>query len=57
MHPAHARKMVAKLHAVGVKDRVFYYENTEGGHGGAADNRQLAFMKTLQYTFFGDAEI
>ncbi len=28
-------------------DRVYYYENIEGGHGGAADNKQRAFMACL----------
>ena len=27
------------------------YENIEGGHGGAADNKQRAFMTTLVYEF------
>ena len=30
---------------------VLYYENIEGGHGGAADNKQRAFMTALAYTF------
>ena len=30
---------------------VSYYENIEGGHGGAADNRQRAHMQALAYTF------
>ena len=30
---------------------VLYYENTEGGHAGAADNRQRAFLTALAYTF------
>ena len=30
---------------------VTYYEKIEGGHGGAADNRQKAFMDALGYTF------
>lgn len=49
VHPGHARKMVAKMKALG-KD-VLYYENIEGGHGGAADNKQAAFMSALAYTF------
>jgi prolyl oligopeptidase len=49
VHPGHARKMMAKMLAAG-KD-VRYYENIEGGHGGAADNRQLAHMQALAYTF------
>jgi prolyl oligopeptidase len=49
VHPGHARKMVAKMKAQGYD--VLYYENTEGGHGGAADNKQEAFMSALCYTF------
>ena len=30
---------------------VLYYENTEGGHGGAANNRQLAYMQAIAFTF------
>ena len=30
---------------------VLYYENIEGGHGGAADNKQAAYMAALAYTF------
>ena len=50
VHPAHARKMVAKLWDYNIKD-VYYYENMEGGHGGAADSKQSAFMTTLAYDF------
>ena len=49
VHPAHARKMFAKMKAQG--HDVLYYENIEGGHGGAADNKQLAYMSALAYTF------
>jgi len=49
VHPGHARKMYAKMHAAG-KD-VRYYENIEGGHGGAANNRQAAHMDALYLTF------
>ncbi|CAK9090122.1 Uncharacterized peptidase y4nA, partial [Durusdinium trenchii] len=52
VHPGHARKMVAKLLGHGTaKDSTFYYENIEGGHGGAADNKQRAFMQVVQYAF------
>jgi len=54
VHPAHARKMVHKLLEVGLTGAV-YYENIEGGHGGAADNKQRAFMKTLGYAFLKKA--
>ena len=30
---------------------VYYWENTEGGHGGAADNKQKAYMWGLTYEF------
>jgi len=49
VHPAHARKLMAKMEAAG-KD-VRYYENIEGGHGGAANNAQAAHMSALAYTF------
>ena len=28
-----------------------YYENIEGGHGGAADNKQRAFVQALEFTY------
>lgn len=49
VHPGHARKMTAALEAAG--HRVLYYENIEGGHGGAADNKQAAFKSALTYEF------
>ncbi|MDH4906691.1 prolyl oligopeptidase family serine peptidase [Xanthomonas axonopodis pv. ricini] len=49
VHPAHARKLAAKMIDAG-KD-VAYYENIEGGHGGAADNAQEAHLEALQYSF------
>ena len=42
VHPGHARKMVAKLRDLGKE--VLYFENIEGGHGGAADHKQMAFL-------------
>jgi prolyl oligopeptidase len=45
VHPAHARKMVAKLQDMGHGD--IHFENIEGGH----DGKQVAFMQTLQYGF------
>ncbi len=49
VHPGHARKMMAKMEAQG--HSVLYYENIEGGHGGAANNKQSAFMQAIAYTF------
>ena len=53
VHPGHARKMVAKMLALG--HDVLYYENIEGGHAGAADNAQRAFMWALAYEFLWGA--
>ncbi len=52
VHPGHARKMAAKMLEAG-KD-VHYYENIEGGHGGAANNAQAAHMNALIYSFLWD---
>jgi prolyl oligopeptidase len=49
VHPGHARKMMAQMEALG--HAAFYYENIEGGHGGAATNEQQAFMQALAWTF------
>ena len=49
VHPGHARKMTAALEAAG--QPVWYYENIEGGHAGAADNAQTAFKSALSYSF------
>lgn len=51
VHPAHARKLVSKLRDLGKEETTYYYENIEGGHGGAANNKQRAFMSTLAYDF------
>ena len=49
VHPGHARKMAARMIELGYP--VQYYENIEGGHGGAADNRQKADMLALEFAF------
>ena len=49
VHPGHARKMAARLEEFG--HDVLYYENTEGGHAAAANNRETAFMNALAYSF------
>lgn len=56
VHPGHARKFVKKLWDLG-KDKdwpVHYYENIEGGHGGAANAKQSSFMTSLAYDFMFD---
>jgi prolyl oligopeptidase len=49
VHPGHARKMMARLSEV--TPNAHYFENIEGGHGGAADNPQTAHMWALAYAF------
>ncbi|QAY63170.1 S9 family peptidase [Xylanimonas allomyrinae] len=52
VHPGHARKAAALLDVVGAD--VTYYENVEGGHGGAATNAQAAHMAALAWEFLGE---
>lgn len=50
VHPGHARKFAAKL-----KEYDFdylYYENIDGGHAGASNLKEVAFMKAMDYAFF-----
>ena len=49
VHPGHARKMAALMMAQG--HPMLYYENIEGGHGGAADNAQRAHLQALEYSY------
>ena len=49
VHPGHARKMAARMLEQG--HPLLYWENIEGGHGGAADNGQRAQMQALEFTF------
>ncbi len=49
VHPAHARKMAARMLSLGHK--VLYHENIEGGHGGAADNVQRAHVLALEMSY------
>ena len=49
VHPGHARKMAARM--IEQKHDLLFYENTEGGHAGAADNGQRAYLSTLEYAF------
>ena len=41
--------MVAKLEALG--HPVYYFENTEGGHGTGAVNTQTAYVTGLEYAY------
>ena len=50
VHPCHARKMVKKLmDCPKTAGTVRYWENLEGGHGGAAGNEQRAYMWAVTY--------
>ncbi|MEZ7897554.1 MAG: prolyl oligopeptidase family serine peptidase, partial [Flaviflexus sp.] len=49
VHPGHARKFVALLEELG--HDVTYFENTEGGHAGAADSKQSARSLALIFSF------
>ena len=49
VHPGHARKMAAKM--LDQKHDLLYFENTEGGHAGAANNLQQARIGALEFTF------
>ncbi len=49
VHPGHARKMVRRMSDMGKP--VYYYENTEGGHGVAANLKQRAYMWGLTYAY------
>ncbi|MFZ0871629.1 MAG: prolyl oligopeptidase family serine peptidase, partial [Rhodanobacter sp.] len=51
--PVQARKMAAKMQAMGYAN-VWFYENLEGGHGAGADNKQAALMHALAYDFLWD---
>lgn len=49
VHPGHARKMVAKMIDMGYK--IYYYENTEGGHAGSSTNEQAAKVNALMFSY------
>lgn len=49
VHPGHARKMAARMRELG--HPVMYYENIEGGHGGAADNEQRATLQAVEFGY------
>jgi prolyl oligopeptidase len=49
VHPGHARKMAAKMMSMGYP--VYYYENTEGGHGAGVTSEQRARMQAIVHTY------
>jgi prolyl oligopeptidase len=50
VHPGHARKMVARMQSLGAP-RVWYRENTDGGHGGGSDELEQAVHDAMEYEF------
>jgi len=49
VQPGHTRKMVARLEEKG--HHVLFYENTEGGHGGAADPEQTVHKISMEFIY------
>jgi prolyl oligopeptidase len=52
VHPGHARKMAAKLQAMGYE--AYFYELAVGGHGYGKDNKARAGFTALGFTFLKD---
>jgi prolyl oligopeptidase len=52
VHPGHARKMTAKLQAMGYE--AYLYEPAAGGHGYGKDNKERAAFTALGYAFLKD---
>jgi prolyl oligopeptidase len=49
VHPGHARKMAAKMAAMGLP--FLYYENIDGGHSAAANLEERARRTALEFTY------
>jgi prolyl oligopeptidase len=49
VHPGHARKMAARMQALGLP--FYYYENIDGGHAAAANQRERAKRVALEFTY------
>jgi prolyl oligopeptidase len=52
VHPGHARKMAAKLQAMGYE--AYFYELAAGGHGYGKNNKERAGFTALGLTFLKD---
>ncbi len=53
VHPGHARKMAAKLQAMGCE--AWFYEPAAGGHGYGKDNAERAAFTALGFRFLREA--
>ncbi len=49
VHPAHARKMAARLQEYGYP--FYYYENIDGGHAADANLKERALRTALEFTY------
>ena len=49
VHPGHARKMAARMMALGKP--IHYFENIEGGHAASANQNQRAARKALEFVY------
>jgi len=49
VHPGHARKMAKRLEELG--QPFLYYENIDGGHSAAANQREAARRAALEFTY------
>ena len=48
--PVHARKMAAKMEAMGLP--FLFFENTDGGHSASANLQQTAERLALEFAYF-----
>ncbi|MDX2360582.1 MAG: prolyl oligopeptidase family serine peptidase [Crocinitomicaceae bacterium] len=49
VHPAHARKMAARMIEQG--HPILFYETIEGGHGASSTNEQAAFNSAMMFSY------
>lgn len=49
VHPGHARKMAKRMQEMGLP--FYYYENVDGGHAAAANQRERAKRVALEFTY------
>lgn len=50
VHPGHARKMAARMQALG-HDNVWYLENRDGGHGAGVEADSIARVEATAFTY------